>query len=125
MGFYTLNPRTGIKEQIVNAEYYPAYLLLPEEAFANYPSIPKSITRYPRRFLLDQKSKDFVASNNFLLCIIDFYALLAWPTMAKMFGLCKYLECYSGYDIAWQIAHAASLWITTMEEQPEDPLCCV
>ena len=104
MAFYILNPRTGIKEQVVNAEYYPAFLFLPERAFINYPSILESVTRYPGQFLWDQKSRDFVASDNFMLCIIDFYAYLAWPALAKMFGLCKYMEVYSGDDIAWRIA---------------------
>ena len=115
--FLIINPRTGMKEQIKNAEFYPAYLFLPEEAFVNYPSIVNSITRYPRRFLHDPASRAFVASSNFLQCMTDSFAYLAWPAMAKQFGLCRYIECYSGYDIAWQIAHATSLWTVTMETE--------
>ena len=115
--FYTYNPRTNVKERVANAEFYPAYLFIPEGMLGKYPSITNSITRYPRRFLTDQGSRNYVATDNFILCIIDCYAYLAWPAMAKMFGLCKNMECYSGYDIAWQIAHSATLWIATMEEE--------
>lgn len=110
-----LNPKTGSVEQLVNAEFYPAYLFLPEAALKNYPSIMNGITRYPGRFLKDQTSRSMVSTDVFLECIIDFYAILAWPYIAEIFGLGRYMEIYSGYDVAWQIAHAAHLWIDTME----------
>ncbi len=47
-----------------------------------------------------------VASDLFRLAVIDITAYFVWPA----FGINAYMECYSGFDPIWQLAHGASMW---------------
>ncbi|MCF0229891.1 MAG: sigma-70 region 4 domain-containing protein [Parasporobacterium sp.] len=62
-----------------------------------------------------------VSSQLMMNVIIDFYAIAVWPAIAELFGLCKYMEVYSGDDIAWRIAHTPILWINELQLMGELP----
>jgi hypothetical protein len=52
-----------------------------------------------------------LASDFFLQAVIDLTAFFVWPA----FGIITYMECFSGYDPLWQLAHAVPIWEEAFE----------
>jgi hypothetical protein len=52
-----------------------------------------------------------LASNFFLLAVCDLTAYYVWPA----FGISTYMECFSGHDPIWQLAHALPIWQEAFE----------
>ena len=101
----------GSARRYRNAEFIPAFLMIPEELLKQTNREMITLKRTPRALFIDPETMQRVESDNFLQVLIDVYAYLAWPHM----GVHGRMEDYSGYDPFWRIAHAASLWITEME----------
>ena len=53
-----------------------------------------------------------VTSDYFLQAVCDLTAYFVWPA----FGIPTYLECFSGYDPLWQLAHATGIWKQAFEQ---------
>ena len=117
MAFYIQNSKTNERTRFKNVEFYPAFLFLPKECFIHYPSILAKVPRNPHKILKDRDALKYIASNEFLEVIIDFYAYASWPYMAARHNLERNMEVYSGYDAAWMIAHCPALWIKTLEDE--------
>ncbi len=101
----------GSARRYRNAEFIPAFLMIPEELLKQTNREMITLKRTPRALFTDPETMQRVESDNFLQVVIDAYAYLAWPYM----GVHGRMEDYSGYDPFWRIAHATSLWITEME----------
>ena len=90
-----------------NAEYIPAFLMIPEELLRRCGKEMYGLPRTRAALLGDREVIRQIESDLFFQCIIDAYAYMAWPHM----GLKGRLEDYSGYNPCWKVAHAPSLWI--------------
>ena len=95
-----------------NAEFIPAFLMIPEVLLNRTNQEMITLKRTPRALFTDSETMRRVESDNFLQVVIDAYAFLAWPYM----GIHGKMEDYSGYDPFWVIAHAVPLWICELEE---------
>lgn len=95
-----------------NAEYIPAFLMIPEELLKLCGKELYELPRTRAALLGDRSVIRQVESDLFLECIVDAYAYMAWPHM----GLKGRLEDYSGYNPCWRVAHAAPLWIGKLND---------
>lgn len=95
-----------------NAEYIPAFLMIPEELLKRCGKELYELPRTRAALLGDRSVIRQVESDLFLECIVDAYAYMAWPHM----GLKGRLEDYSGYNPCWRVAHAAPLWIGKLND---------
>lgn len=95
-----------------NAEYIPAFLMIPEELLRRCGKEMYGLPRTRAALLGDRSVIRQVESDLFLECIVDAYAYMAWPHM----GLKGRLEDYSGYNPCWRVAHAAPLWIGKLND---------
>ena len=93
-----------------NAEYIPAFLMIPEELLKRCGKELYDLPRTRAELLGDLSVIRQVESNLFLECIVDAY--MAWPHM----GLKGRLEDYSGYNPCWRVAHAAPPWIDELND---------
>lgn len=103
--------RDGSISAYRNAEFIPAYLIIPESSLSRCPKelwLPRTV----RSYFFNWDVIDVVESDLFLELIIDAYAYLTWPYL----GINDYMENYSGYDPVWDIAHNPTFWIQTMTD---------
>ena len=103
--------RDGSVSAYRNAEFIPAYLIIPESSLSRCPKelwLPRTV----RSFFFNWDVIDVVESDLFLELIIDAFAYLTWPYL----GINDYMENYSGYDPVWDIAHNPTFWIQTMTD---------
>ncbi len=101
----------GTPRAYQNAEFIPAFLMIPKVLLDRTNQEMITLRRTPRALFTDLETMQRVESDNFLQVIIDTYAFLAWPYM----GIHGKMEDYSGYDPFWIIAHVAPLWINALE----------
>lgn len=106
-----LRQADGTTQRYKNAEFIPAFLMIPEVLLNRTNQEMITLKRTPRALFTDPETIRRVESDNFLQVIIDVYAFLAWPYM----GIRGKMEDFSGYDPFWIIAHAAPLWIGALE----------
>ncbi|MBQ5985651.1 MAG: hypothetical protein IJL59_00165, partial [Clostridia bacterium] len=102
----------GTLRKYKNAEFIPAFLMIPEVLLNRTNQEMITLKRTPRALFTDPETIRRVESDNFLQVVIDAYAFLVWPYM----GIHGKMEDYSGYDPFWVIAHAVPLWIRKLEE---------
>ena len=102
----------GTLRRYKNADFIPAFLMIPEVLLNRTNQEMIKLKRTPRALFTDSETMRRVESDNFLQVVIDAYAFLAWPYM----GIHGKMEDYSGYDPFWVIAHAVPLWICELEE---------
>lgn len=95
-----------------NAEYIPAFLMIPEELLRRCGKEMYGLPRTRAALLGDREVIRQIESDLFFQCIIDAYAYMAWPHM----GLEGRMEDYSGYNPCWKVAHAPSLWIDELTD---------
>ncbi len=95
-----------------NAEYIPAFLMIPKELLIRCGRELFMLPRTRAGLFADPGTIRKVESNLFRECVIDAYAYMAWPHM----GLKGRLEDYSGYNPCWRVAHAAPLWIGKLND---------
>lgn len=97
----------GTLRRYRNAEFIPAFLMIPEVLLNRTNQKMITLKRTPRALFTDPETMQRVESDNFLQVVIDAYAFLAWPYM----NIKARMEDFSGYDPFWIVAHAAPLWI--------------
>lgn len=107
-----LRQADGTLRRYTNAEFIPAFLMIPEVLLNRTNQEMITLKRTPRALFSDPDTIARVESDNFLQVVIDVYAYLAWPYM----GIHGKMEDYSGYDPFWRVAHCAPIWINAMEE---------
>lgn len=95
-----------------NIRYLPLVYFLPEEVISNCPTLRK----LPRDLSVLSASPDrieLIKSNQFLKEIADAMAGLAFPH----FGFRGWIEHYTGFIPAWQLAYALPVWARGLEEE--------
>ncbi len=95
-----------------NAEFIPAFLMIPEELLRRCGKEMYVLPRTRAALLGDREVIRQIESDLFFQCIIDAYAYMAWPHM----GLEGRMEDWSGFSPCWRVAHAASLWINELND---------
>lgn len=94
-------------------EYLPLFCHFPREVLENNPQcvrfldMPRSIHGLPA----EPEWCRLIDNELFLEMACDFTSCLVWPA----FGIRTYMECFSGHDPLWQLAHAAPLWREALE----------
>ena len=93
-----------------NAQYLPAFFLIPEEILKRCGKEIYNLPRTKRQLLYDKDAIAMVESDLFRLVIIDAFAYMVWPFMRPKVKR----EIYSGYEPSWVLAHNPDYWIRTM-----------
>lgn len=106
-----LKSKSGETRPLKNAEYLPAFFLIPEEIRKKCGKELEFIPREISKLWKDRRAHDVIESDHFLLAIIDAYAYMVWPFISP--DTIK-METYSGYDPIWKIAHTPYYWINEM-----------
>ena len=104
---YQIKREDGSYSEYKNAEFIPAFLMIPKELLIRCGKELFMLPRTRAGLFADPGTIRKIESNLFRECVIDAYAYMAWPHM----GLKGRLEDYSGYNPCWKVAHASSLWI--------------
>ena len=91
-----------------NAQFIPAFYLIPESYLLKCGQELRSIPRDFNQLIVDENAIGMVTSDLFTECIIDCYAYMVWPYLCPDI---PYIEILSGDSPAWRIAHAASIWV--------------
>lgn len=101
----------GMTTPLKNAEYLPAFFLIPEGIRQKCGKELDVIPREIGRLWKDKDAHRTIESDHFLLAVIDAYAYMVWPFITP--DTMK-MEIYSGYDPIWKIAHMPNYWIQEM-----------
>lgn len=96
-----------------NAEFLPAFYLIPRSILEKCGPELCGLPRSPMKLVHDWNAISVVESDFFKLCIIDAYAYMVWPFMGRN----DYMEIYSGYDPAWLLAHSPAYWIQELQDE--------
>lgn len=101
-----------VSVEINNLEYLPLFYLFPKEVLERACPLLADMPRSLHGILKDSDWVDRISGDYFLLAISDLTAAFVWPAL----GVRAYMECYSGHDPIWQLAHASSLWLNAFEK---------
>lgn len=93
--------------EINNLEYLPLFYLFPRELLERECPSLADMPRSLHGILKEPEWAERISEDYFLLAITDLTAAFVWPAL----GIRTYMECYSGYDPIWQLAHTSSLWL--------------
>jgi len=97
--------------ELPNFEYLPLFYLFPKALLeAECPSLA-DMPRSVHGIFTQEEWCTELASDYFLQAVIDLTANFVWPA----FGISTYMECFSGYDPIWRLAHALPLWQKAFE----------
>jgi hypothetical protein len=91
---------------IPNFEYLPLFYLFPKELLKSECPALVDMPRSVHGIFTQEKWFRQLASDFFMQAVIDLTAFFVWPA----FGISTYMECFSGYDPLWQLAHAIPIW---------------
>ena len=94
-----------------NFEYMPLFYLFPRELLKSECPSLVDMPRSAHGILTQKEWFTLLASDFFLQTVCDLTAFYVWPT----FGITTYIECFSGNDPIWQLAHALSIWRKAFE----------
>jgi hypothetical protein len=94
-----------------NFEYLPLFYLFPKELLESECPSLVDMPRGVHGILTQEKWYMLLKSDHFLETVIDLTAYYIWPA----FGITTYMECYSGNDPLWQLAHATPIWEKAFE----------
>lgn len=88
-----------------------SFYLIPEEVLQR--TEPTEFPRNPYEVLNNLKWMEVYESDYFQQILIDVWAWLVLPH----FGIRGGMECYSGYDPFWRLAHAYPIRIRVLKEK--------
>ena len=103
-----LKRKNGELREFINAEYLPAYYLIPKEIIDRNPKKLREIPRMFALLTLDEEAIATVESDLFILLIIDAYAYMVWQFIKPD----EYMEIYSGFDPLWRFVHNVDVWLS-------------
>lgn len=107
-----LKRKNGELREFINAEYLPAYYLIPKEIIDRNPKKLREIPRMFAMLTLDEEAIATVESDLFILLIIDAYAYMVWQFIKPY----EYMEIYSGFDPLWRFVHNVDVWLMALKE---------
>ena len=90
----------------------PLAYFLPRESQSQTPTL-RTLPRCFHEVMTSEKHIDTIKSDQFLNEVMTATAELVFPH----FGLRGWVEHYTGYCPAWELAYAVSLWAKTLEEE--------
>lgn len=94
-----------------NFEYMPLFYLFPRELLnSECPSIV-DMPRSAHGIFTQKEWFTKLANDFFLQTVCDLTAFYVWPAL----GITTYMECFSGNDPIWQLAHALPIWQMAFE----------
>ena len=95
-----------------NFEYLPLFYLFPKELLEdkcpNLVDIPRSV----HGIFKQEEWYTVLISDFFFQVVCDLTAFYVWPA----FGISTYMECFSGHDPMWRLAHATHIWEEAFEQ---------
>ena len=94
-----------------NFEYLPLFYLLPKELLADTCPNLVDIPRNVHGIFKQEQWYTMLDSDFFFQAVCDLIAFYVWPA----FGISTYMECFSGYDPMWRLAHATYIWEEAFE----------
>lgn len=99
--------------EIPNFEFLPLFYLFPRELLENQQQCARflDIPRNVHGLFIEPEWCKLIATDLFLEIVCDLTAYLVWPS----FGIKAYIECFSGFDPLWKLAHAFPLWEDALE----------
>ena len=110
--FYDPNKNTITKISLKNFEFLPLFYLYPKDFLIKKCPSLVDMPRSVHEILKQEKWFKMLESDFFFQAVCDITAFFVWPA----FGISTHLECFSGYDPMWLLAHATSLWEKAFED---------
>lgn len=89
-----------------NFEYLPLFYLFPKDLLKSECPSLVDMPRTVHGIFTQEKWFTMLASDFFLQTVCDLTAFFVWPA----FGISTYMECFSGNDPLWRLAHAIPIW---------------
>ncbi len=97
--------------EIKNFEFLPLFYLFPKELLKDKCHSLVDMPRSAHGILKQEKWFKMLMSDFFLQAVCDLTAYFIWPA----FGISTYMECFSGHDPIWRLAHATPIWEEAFE----------
>lgn len=94
-----------------NFEFLPLFYLFPTEVLRKECRGLADMPRSVHGIFTQNEWIDKVSSNYFLQAVGDLTAYFVWSA----FGISTYMECFSGNDPIWKLAHATGIWEQAFE----------
>lgn len=92
--------------ELPNFEFLPLFYLFPEELLRDECPSLAELPRSIHGIFTQDAWVEKLVSDYFLQAVCDLTAHFVWP----VFGISTYMECFSGYDPLWRLAHATQIW---------------
>jgi hypothetical protein len=89
----------------------PLFYLFPKELLKSECSSLVDMPRSAHGIFTQKEWFTKLASDFFLQTVCDLTAFYVWPA----FGITTYMECFSGNDPIWQLAHSLPIWQRAFE----------
>ncbi len=94
-----------------NFEYLPLFYLFPKELLVDTCPGLVDMPRNVHGIFKQEQWYTMLNSDFFFQAVCDLTAFYVWPS----FGISTYMECFSGYDSMWRLAHATYIWEEAFE----------
>jgi hypothetical protein len=95
-----------------NSEFLPLFYLFPTDLLRKECPSLADMPRSVHGIFTQKEWVNKITSDYFLETICDLTACYVWPA----FGISTYIECFSGYDPIWMLAHATGIWEQALEQ---------
>ncbi len=104
--FYHSYQNKFIIVDIKNFEFLPLFYLFPKQLLEDKCTSLVDMPRSVHSIFKQKQWFTMLTSDFFLQAVCDLTAFYVWPA----FGISTYMECFSGYDPMWRLAHATQIW---------------
>ena len=94
-----------------NFEYLPLFYLFPKELLVDTCPGLLHMPRNVHGIFKQEQWYTMLNSDFFFQAVCDLTAFYIWPS----FGISTYMECFSGHDPMWRLAHATRIWEEAFE----------
>ncbi len=98
--------------ELKNFELMPLFYLFPIDLLRKECPSLADMPRSAHGIFTQIEWVDKITSDYFLQTVCDLTAYYVWPA----FGISTYMECFSGYDPIWKLAHATGIWEQAFEQ---------
>lgn len=98
--------------EIKNFEFLPLFYLIPIDLLRRECPGLADMPRSAHGIFKQPEWAERITSDLFLQAVGDLTAYFVWPS----FGISTYMECFSGDDSLWRLAHATGIWEAAFEQ---------
>ena len=98
--------------EVKNLEFLPLFYLFPIDLLRKECPGLADMPRSVHGIFKQEKWFAKLMGDFFLQAVCDLTAYYVWPA----FGISTYMECFSGYDPIWRLAHAIEIWEQAFEQ---------